>query len=1009
MSGYSQAVPTSGHRHTSSTSSQGSRSSRRDNYGNSPAVESAVTRLLVAIKQLLEALTQWSQGRMSETDVSDVYVRLGNDFNAAVAAFSQYNIDMSELLSVPDDLRAILETCLAEDASPAVLDIYLPGVRSVITNLLQGLRAKQTIYRQRPRPSSTNSQGESLRRDSRNSRSSHDRTRSSRGERERHSNSSTRRREAVSENDAHAVGPAEDGWVGGFAVPSVIPPNDHSATSPQSSRRSGASGYGYVPQEQLPPPMETEEAQLHPSITNPPPPPPPLPTIVQQAPPSLVRYSLIDPPVPPTPPAETETETQPTFVVESATPNSTDDTFPNGNSNNGTGEAREPERVSSPPPPEMEKDPETASSLAALKKSDALERRASKRFSTYTFSKMTGSRDKPSLDKLIGGDDRRRNRRSAVFGAALTPKDLASLVEEPENPQGSGAEEITRERSTSRRKRVDPDAPPIPPIPEAYTPSRTPEPSTDKQSLSEDVIIEARGTATNKQPSTPSTPSLQSVSVFLKLGLQVKKVTLDRDSLSIPSLRLQFTEKFSYNPGMENFPAIYINDPDSHIQYELEDMDEIKDKSLLSLNIEPLDQIKQHIDLQITNLTQDIKDLKTAVTSSRRQSIPPQQAILTPMQTPMARPSENQFANVAKRVADRLHRAHNIEPSQRMVASDETGRGSMSYQPPLIQQMTGGSDVNTSRIMTDLKTQFDEVRNLRRDLGIMRQLYTDFVNQTKESLGSMRTQTASVRQLAATKVGGARAYIDSGKANLDTRSQNVLTKVEELQDTIETLKHDVLKRHVSPRPNLMKTLKADIDTAAEELQSLTQHIQTVKPMWKKTWEEELQNIVEEQQFLQYQEEFMTDLQEDHKALSEVYGHIEKVISLRGTAGSGRSRAAFRPPPVEDNQDALTTVMLEIRNAAVDPERRLKAIEANQKTREKELASRSDEFEAELNGFVQGKKLKMTGGAEEVERMRQKRNEMALKQMFNQGSSSLQPQLTGASLQSQPTGDSSGPF
>jgi hypothetical protein len=31
---------------------------------------------------------------MSESEVSDVYVRLGNDFNAAVAAFGQFNIDM---------------------------------------------------------------------------------------------------------------------------------------------------------------------------------------------------------------------------------------------------------------------------------------------------------------------------------------------------------------------------------------------------------------------------------------------------------------------------------------------------------------------------------------------------------------------------------------------------------------------------------------------------------------------------------------------------------------------------------------------------------------------------------------------------------------------------------------------------------------------------------------------------------------------------------------------------
>lgn len=58
-------------------------------------VESTVTRLLVAIKQLLEALTLWSTGKMTEQQVSDVYVRLGNDFNMAVAAFAAFNIDMS--------------------------------------------------------------------------------------------------------------------------------------------------------------------------------------------------------------------------------------------------------------------------------------------------------------------------------------------------------------------------------------------------------------------------------------------------------------------------------------------------------------------------------------------------------------------------------------------------------------------------------------------------------------------------------------------------------------------------------------------------------------------------------------------------------------------------------------------------------------------------------------------------------------------------------------------------
>jgi len=257
------------------------------------------------------------------------------------------------------------------------------------------------------------------------------------------------------------------------------------------------------------------------------------------------------------------------------------------------------------------------------------------------------------------------------------------------------------------------------------------------------------------------------------------------------------------------------------------------------------------------------------------------------------------------------------------------------------------------------------------------------MKQTKESLGTLRSQTQSVKQLATANVGGARGYIDSGKTSLDTRSQNLLTMVEALQDTVETVKDDVLKRNVNPKPQFFRSIKEDIDAAATELESLKEHIKTIKPMWKKTWEEELQNIVEEQQFLNHQEEFLCDLIEDHKAVSEVYGHVEKVISIRRMGpGLTRKGGTFIPPPPDEGHNGLSTVMLEIRGAAVDPERRLKAIAANQKNREKDLATRSDEFQEELSGFVGGKKLKMTGGAEEVERVRQKRNDMTLRAMFN---------------------------
>lgn len=386
----------------------------------------------------------------------------------------------------------------------------------------------------------------------------------------------------------------------------------------------------------------------------------------------------------------------------------------------------------------------------------------------------------------------------------------------------------------------------------------------------------------------------------------------------------------------------------------------------------------------MNTLSQELRELRSVVTSNSRRLSHQPTIIAQPFNdsTPVARPSDKQF----QRVARRLSKLVNDETSSSSsITSQMTGS-------TLIPQMTGASVLSetSSRIVADLKSQFDEIQNLRRDLGVMRQLYTDFIGQTKESLGTLRTQTQNVKQLANTKIGGDRAYVNAGKQSLDTRSQNVLTKIEELQDTVENLKDDVLKRNINPRATLLKNVSKDISDVSTELQSLKEYLATVKPMWKKTWEAELQNIVEEQQFLTHQEEFLSDLLEDHKALSEVIGHVEKVVSIRGT-GQIKSRG-YRPPPPEEGHNGLSTVMLEIRNAAVNPEKRLKAIAQNQKNREKEKAARTDEFESELRGFVKGKKLKMTGGAEEIERVRQKKSDMTLKAMF-----------TGESVMSDSTG------
>ena len=65
----------------------------------------------------------------------------------------------------------------------------------------------------------------------------------------------------------------------------------------------------------------------------------------------------------------------------------------------------------------------------------------------------------------------------------------------------------------------------------------------------------------------------------------------------------------------------------------------------------------------------------------------------------------------------------------------------------------------TTRTVGDPRTQFDEVWNLRRDLGVtIRQVYSEFMELTRNTPGSLCNQTKNVPQLASTRVPRAQSY-----------------------------------------------------------------------------------------------------------------------------------------------------------------------------------------------------------------------------------------------------------
>ncbi|CAO1618376.1 unnamed protein product [Sympodiomycopsis kandeliae] len=1038
-------------------------------------MESSTTRLLVATKMLLESLNHWSVGTKSETEVSDVYVRLGNDFHTARMAFGSYGIDMSDLASVPDDLRVCLEKCLSEEASPAVLEQYLPRVREIIVNLLQGLKRKQAEYKRilvsQQKGSSGSTQSPSISSSTSQRRSNSQLPSSSNipTAPNRSSRIMRQERQGISEGAGATAVPPEPLQPDPESRSSMPQRSTSSVTSNVAASRKSHDSTSTGPEVGA----ASEEGGSKDSV-----------------PANVQRHTLTDEAFPssstivPATSGMSQSQSQP-FKAQ-ASPRRSPSIGRVSSSSSGrlpkSSSLKSTHDMSSGPIDVTEADP----SLRALKSRDALERRASKRFSAYTFNKMgvgqgfgnggmgmssmfglsspnldrsghhkraSTKRAKPSISEMPTEESLHSSAGSnrsmpASSDEAEEAQQVDSAlppipVQTPQTPQRGGAlapPGAARDAksptpshialsSTDSLPFVDASQPaspnkseadesfssipPVPPLPTAA--ERAKLDAAQDQSFNKHTRDfstastrtlgpTAASSRAAEESSLPSPPS--EVSIFLQIGRQTRKASLDTQSpISIARLRMLFVDRFAYSPGKDDFPAIYIKDPENEVSYELEDLNDVTDGCLLTLNIEPLDQVKQHLDLSLGAISRELREVKAALQDreqrdasllARRASTSRGDQSLLSIATAAspAKFSDSQFAAAGQRVASFKRRP-----------SGASSAGGVGGNVPTLGSLSNAGDVSAvvreesgetmtspesprsgAQIASDLKNHYDEVMSLRREMAILRQLQGDFAFDVGGLLKGMKEQSAKVRAIAAQDVPAERNFIIAGKSKLDTNSQEVLTLIEDLQDVVDDLKSDVLQRGVKPKPAVLKKVTADIDRATKGLSDLENYVQTVKPSWKKTWETELQNIVDEQDFLNHSEGLIADLREDHGALQEVYEDIQQVVKLRS---AGRPTGGkYIPPLPEEGHEGLSTVMLEVRGQSIDHERRLRALQAAEKNRQKEMSLRSNnEFTDELSGFVTNKAgdgLRKTGGHLEAERIRAKRDKATLLAMFGAG-------------------------
>jgi len=207
----------------------------------------------------------------------------------------------------------------------------------------------------------------------------------------------------------------------------------------------------------------------------------------------------------------------------------------------------------------------TDPAFLTLRKSNALERRASKRYSSFNLASML-----PSGSDHIGSPQRPTRRAERPPPMPPLPEGLGSLRSEssPEPTVSAllGPPRIITNGNDATSNSGTNNERPSTPDPEDIHQQSTPRPPEHQRQ--------------SKPLAVPT-----DIQVFMQIGKQVKKVSVDLPA-TLSALRLLFMEKFEYDPGMEDFPDVYIRDHRTGMQFELEDMAELKEGSVLNLNIE---------------------------------------------------------------------------------------------------------------------------------------------------------------------------------------------------------------------------------------------------------------------------------------------------------------------------------------------------------------------------------------------------------------------------------------
>ena len=871
---------------------------------------------------------------------------------------------------MPELLRTILEETLSQEANGASLDLFLPQIRDIIIGLLHGLKKKQQRLRSRNgKEGGPSGAGSNL------------------GSTGSSNSLNTGLTQMLEDVPARRVGAQSSerrtgsgSTLAGHVLSSENTNGDDQSVTPRfSSVQPSRQNSGGGPGDNLSRNLNRESQRRMPATFS----DSSLSSNASQS------TSVVSPPSD----GETQPYHQPT-IVHRPPSQSQRDTLPN---------------IQAPPPPP----PKQQDALAALQRGGDLERRASRRYSAYQISRHLGASPNgvpmlpPAQNSPVpnrGRDVRESMNAVRVRGSGILSRQKS--VKEPSPVRNNiSANRISEESSQSNESQEarpqgdgDNTNSPSPRVKATRVANRSPDADQPKMRATltgppdevpaynvadtgdlESIKRLPRATAEGKgsypqpvdadQTSQDFVPDQspqpgKELTLFLQYKSQIKKFLLPEgsDDLSIARLQLAFIEKFAWNTHSNgnDLPEIYIQDPVSGVRHELEDLRDVKDRSVLVLNVEVLDEVKRHIDEGLGGLRKMVEGIRNAVDGQ---------------QTALQRVSERQQ-----------------DATREMARLSNTPKVNSAPSKSFEKAKANGDQPSTSqKVLKAPANQIAGVQDLRQDLAVVRQTFSSLVSDMNNSMATVQSNASSIKTMAIEGVlpglegSTGRAYVNSGKKSLGEESEKIVNRVDDLQDIVEDLRKDVVMRGVRPLPRQLETVSKSISTAAADLKKMQEFLRREKPIWTKIWEKELELVCNDRDLLTMQEELATDLDDDLDKATQTFALVEQAtkqqnlqsgqgnaVSLRSTS---KGLAAISSDQVMDPIKAKDGVLGEVRALRPNHETRLEAIERAEKARQRELETRREgEFTKELGSFVEEGKLKKSGGVEEAERLRKAKDD-----------------------------------